>query len=334
MDFDLIGVVTGGFIDAMINAVQIFTPVAQGLFGALTAIAVLLFAFCWLNGVSAAVPETIRVCFLAGFSAWLIGNWVPFTLMLLEDARTAISWVIPGYTGPGSILTAGADIASRLIAQDIQLANPITMIIDGFFIGIGSWLIFLSFLVISLTAALAEMQLLLFASVGIFVLPFICVGALSSIGLGTLRAMLVSFLKTIGMGILTSAMMDGILNVLEVPGTNGVLSSREIMVIAGLGLTAAVFAVSASAAFNSAVGHIGGSGGMGHGSIQHATSVTTGGAGSAARIASGAASGAGRGSSGAGGGLSGAFAKHGQAMGRAAGKIVRSSGTGSPFGGK
>jgi hypothetical protein len=268
----------------------------------------------------------IRFCFLGAFSIWLLDNWAEIALGSLAGARQAIALVIPGYQGPSQLFEAGSAIVSRIALQDVAWSwNPGAMAIGGIFLGMSMILIWLGFAIVSLVAVLAEVQLLIAAAVGPFVLPFMALGIVSSIGLGAVRFLLVSFVRTVALGVLCSVMIQAVVANMSVAGVGDVMTTLEITQLLSLSLLCAVFSVGAGGIANGMIGHLGGGGAMGYSSIQHASSVTSSAINSTSKV--------GQAGMAAAGGMASGFAQSAGAMGRAAGKISRAVNNGKgPFG--
>lgn len=305
----------GNEVAAMVG---VLAPIGQSITLSLTVLAVIAMGCALAQGASIAVGTLLRVTAAATLTNWAISQWDTIARGTVQGSRQIIGMLIPGYAGPSTLLDMAMTTSARIEAEQMAFSyGGIGEFITGHLMGlIAPAFVFLGLSAIGLLAILAEVLLLLGASIAPLLLPFLAFTATASIGWGPLRFLLQSSIRIIMLGGVNHLMAKAITAVVIIPlGTDG-LRHEDMYALMGLSLLCFLVAWCVNGVARDSAGG-GGPTSMGMGAMTTVGGYTVAmGSGAAGAIGAGAKGGA----AAARGAISG-----GKAAGAAMGSMGRSS---------
>jgi hypothetical protein len=235
----------GEFVARVVLALA---PSGQFLFGSLAVLSIVFWGAAVWGGLSSVVPGAIRITGISTVTYWALAYWDQLSRGALDAARRAVGLLVPGYGGPGALFTLGTDVAERIIVEvgaAASLTSPSTWgpALANTFLAIIGWV---CLVVVGIQAVLAEIELLMGATVAPLLLPFLVFGPTAGIGFGAFTWMVSAAIRVILLGLVSVLTADGIARFVVLDGTGGTLTLEQVLVVVALGIVALILSLNAS----------------------------------------------------------------------------------------
>jgi hypothetical protein len=270
------------------HATAAFVPEGVFLTHILIAVAIVWFAVGWWHGNDHAIGGGLRMALCGAGTLWLIGYWPSLATLVLAAAEKAIGMVTGGFQTPADLFDMAIIAAERVWAEGAGAGGwgP-SMWWQAIITGLSGIVILAALGLPAILAYVAEVQLLIGATVSPIVLPMLAVPATAAIGWAPVRFLIFSGLRVVVIGVTCYVLALTVVMRVTLPGADQTLTGVQLGALALVAVTALVVGIGLSGVARDLLS--GAIGTMGYSSVTRAYGTAAAGGRMVGRTAAGGA---------------------------------------------